>query len=66
MNPNSDIYGAPESWIYAPVNTDRNTGCKIAPWITLGNAVLGWGDNAPVMSINDELDNTISFCDVSL
>lgn len=64
MIPNSDIYGAPESWIYAPVNADRNTGCKIAPWQTLGNALLGWGDNAPVMSINDELDNTISFCGI--
>lgn len=64
MIPNPDIYGTPEEWILAPVNVDREVGCKIAPWQTLGNAVLGWGDNAPVMSINEELDNTVSFCGI--
>lgn len=64
MIPNPNIYGEPEDWILAPVNVDREVGCKIAPWQTLGNAVLGWGDNAPVMSINEELDNTVSFCGI--
>lgn len=64
MIPNPDIYGTPEEWILAPVNVDREVGCKIAPWISLSNAVFGWDDNAPVMDINDELDNTISFCGI--
>lgn len=64
MIPNPDMYGAPENWIYAPVISGRDTGCKIAPWQTIGNAILGWGDNAPVLELNQQLDNSISFCGI--
>lgn len=64
MIPNPDMYGAPEDWIYAPVISGRDTGCRIAPWQTIGNAILGWGDNAPVLELNQQLDNSISFCGI--
>ena len=64
MIPNPDMYGAPEDWIYAPVISGRDTGCKIAPWQTICNAILGWGDNAPVLELNQQLDNSISFCGI--
>lgn len=64
MIPNPNIYGSPDDWIFVPVNTGRTAGCKVAPWQTLGNAVLGWNDNPPVMSIAEPLDNSICFCGI--
>ena len=64
MIPNPNIYGAPEDWIYAPVSEGRDIGCKLAPWQTLGNAILGWGGNNPVLELNEQLDPSISFCGI--
>ena len=64
MIPNPNIYGSPDDWIFVPVNSGRSAGCKVAPWQTLGNAVLGWGDNPPVMDIAEPLDNSICFCGI--
>lgn len=65
MLPKSELYGAPETWIYAPVSAERNTGCKIAAWQTIGNAILGWGANPPVLALNEQIDSSISFCGIA-
>lgn len=65
MLPKEELYGAPETWIYAPVVEGRNAGCKIAPWQTIGNAILGWGANPPVLTLNEQIDNSISFCGIA-
>lgn len=65
MLPKKELYGAPVTWIYAPFSAERNTGCKIAAWQTLGNAILGWGGNPPVLALNEQIDNSISFCGIA-
>lgn len=65
MLPKEELYGAPDTWIYAPVVEGRNAGCKIAAWQTIGNAILGWGANPPVLALNEQIDNSISFCGIA-
>lgn len=65
MLPKEELYGAPDTWIYAPVVEGRNVGCRIAAWQTLGNALLGWGGNPPVLGLNEQIDNSISFCGIA-
>lgn len=62
MLPNEALYGAPETWVYA---NNRGTGCKIPAWLTLTQAIYGYGDNPPVLALNEQLDNTISFCGIA-
>ncbi len=65
MLPKEELYGAPPTWIYAPTDENRNVGCKMPTWQTIGNAILGWGGNPSVLALNEQLDNSISFCGIA-
>ena len=65
MLPKEELYGNPISWMFAPESPTRDCGCKIAPWKTLGNAILGWGGNPSVLPLNEQIDNSISFCGIA-